>query len=253
MHPKYFAQYLTHEICLIIGLMLKKQHWIVLGKKRISCAQKRILFLAKLGDDEQDSSQSPCWMEGARTSLGWLQEGREGSWLGPQFSKGKCAEEDGLRSQDRQVGLSCFLIRCRISWPTGPSRVILWGLSAVDVWTRAVLASWVLRNKEHCAYAASMLYSTVSPASTQHSPVDSAAEPGSAWGSQWAMAPRVYGFFNKIKLSSPHVQRPFFHLGLLQGFTILVLTRDHPGKQFEPQLEFIIGKPSERENGDAKQ
>lgn len=66
------------------------------------------------------------------------------------------------------------------------------------------------------------------------------------------MAPCVYRFFNKIKLISPHVQRPFFHLGL-KGFTILVLTRDHPGKQFEPQLELIIGKPSERENGDAKQ
>lgn len=42
--------------------------------------------------------------------------------------------------------------------------------------------------------------------------------------------------------------RHFFYLRSLQGFTIFALTKDHPGKQFEPQLEFIIWKPSGRGN-----
>lgn len=40
--------------------------------------------------------------------------------------------------------------------------------------------------------------------------------------------------------------RQFFYLRCLWGFALFVLTKDHPGKQFEPQLEFIIWKPSGR-------
>lgn len=126
-------------------------------------------------------------------------EGRE--LAGTSVQQGQVCEEDGLmESQDRQVGLSCFLMRCVLT-----SRVLVeWFCEVWVLWMYGLERSWHPEssgNKEHCAYAASMLYSTVS---LQHSAqLYWRRRAGGASGSQWAMAPRVYVSFNKIKLSSP--------------------------------------------------
>lgn len=143
-----------------------------------------------------------------------------------------------LRTQDSQLGM-CLLPLCGVRFPEMwvLDLMTLEGLGAARMWTRnGVRPPASLETKARLCRRPHAFQLALQPALCRP-PVTAAAEPGRCCGSREAAATCVGREVQPNEVEPPCARRHFFYRRQLQDFPVFVLTKDHPGKRFEPQPE----------------